>query len=38
MQAMGYKPYINENKKEIAAIFKKYDRANKNYIDFNDLR
>jgi Ca2+-binding EF-hand superfamily protein len=38
MKAMGCKPYLNENKKEIAAIFKKYDRANKNYIDINDLR
>jgi len=38
MKAMDTKPYINENKKEITAIFKKYDRANKGHIDLNDLR
>ena len=38
MQAMSTKPYLNETKKEIGAIFKKYDRANKGYIDLNDLR
>lgn len=35
---MDTKPYINEAKKEIGAIFKKYDRANKGHIDINDLR
>lgn len=35
---MGTKPYLNENKKDITAIFKKYDRKNKGYIDINDLR
>ena len=38
MQAMGTKPYLNETKKEIAAVFKKYDRTNKGYIDLNDIR
>jgi len=38
MKAMDTKPYINETKKEIGAIFKKYDRTNKGHIDINDLR
>jgi Ca2+-binding EF-hand superfamily protein len=38
MKAMGTKPYLNETKKEIGAIFKKYDRANKGYIVLDDLR
>lgn len=38
MQAMGTKPYLNETKKEIGAVFKKYDRHNKGYIDINDMR
>lgn len=38
MQAMGTKPYLNETKKEIATVFKKYDRTNKGYIDMNDMR
>ena len=38
MKAMGTKPYINESKKEITAIFKKYDRTNKGYVDIDDIR
>ncbi len=38
MRAMDTKPFINETKKQIAAIFKKYDRSNKGYIDLNDTR
>lgn len=38
MQAMGSKPYLNETKKEVGGIFKKYDRGNKGYVDMNDLR
>lgn len=38
MTAMDTKPYINETRKEIGAIFKKYDRANKGHIDLNDLK
>lgn len=38
MKAMDTKPYISESKKQIGAIFKKYDRANKGHIDINDLR
>jgi Ca2+-binding EF-hand superfamily protein len=32
MKAMDTKPFRSETKKEIAAIFKKYDRENKNYL------
>ena len=35
---MGTKPYLNETKKEVGAIFKKYDRTNKGYLDINDIR
>lgn len=38
MKAMDTKPYRNETKKEIATIFKKYDRDNKNYITLNDFK
>lgn len=38
LQAIAAKPYLNQNKKQIASVFKKYDRSNKNYIDINDLR
>ena len=38
MQAMGAKPYLMETKKEIGAIFKKYDRSNKGYMDVSDIR
>lgn len=38
MKAMDTKPYINETKKEIGAVFKKYDRANKGYLNIEDFR
>jgi Ca2+-binding EF-hand superfamily protein len=38
MKAMDTKPYRNETKKEIAAIFKKYDRENKNYLTLDDFK
>lgn len=38
MKAMDTKPYLNETKKEVASVFKKYDRANKGYLDLEDLR
>ena len=38
MKAMDTKPYRNESKKEIAAIFKKYDRDNKSYLTIDDFR
>lgn len=38
MKAMDTKPYRNETKKEIAAIFKKYDRDNKNYLTVDDFK
>ena len=38
MKAMDTKPYLNETKKDIGAIFKKYDRANKGYLNLEDLR
>jgi centrin-1 len=38
MKAMDTKPYRNETKKEIAAIFKKYDRDNKSYLTIGDFR
>lgn len=38
MKAMDTKPYRNETKKEIAAIFKKYDRDNKNYLTLDDFK
>ena len=38
MKAMTTKPFRNERKKEIAAIFKKYDRDNKNYLTIDDLK
>ncbi len=38
MKAMDTKPYRNETKKEIAAIFKKYDRDNKNFLVLDDFR
>ena len=37
MKAMDTKPFRNERKKEIAAIFKKYDRGNKNYLTIDDF-
>ncbi len=38
MKAMASKPIANETRKEIATIFKKYDRTGKGHIDLNDLR
>jgi Ca2+-binding EF-hand superfamily protein len=38
MKAMDTKPYLNESKKEIGAIFKKYDRNNKGYLTMDDLK
>ena len=38
MKAMDTKPYLNETKKEIGTIFKKYDRQNKGYLNLDDLR
>lgn len=38
MQAMKTKPLHNESKKDIAAIFRQYDRSGKGYIDMEDLR
>lgn len=38
MTAMSTKPIQNESRKEIASIFKKYDRTGKGYIDLEDLR
>lgn len=38
MKAMGTKPYLNETKRDINSLFKKYDRTNKGFIDINDLR
>jgi Ca2+-binding EF-hand superfamily protein len=38
MEAMKTKPLYNETKKDIAAIFKRYDRNGKGYIDMEDLR
>ena len=38
MRAMACKPYLNENRKLITTIFKKYDMTNKGYIDINDMR
>lgn len=35
---MDTKPFRNESKKEIAAIFKKYDRDNKNYLVLDDFK
>lgn len=38
MKAMDTKPYLNETKKDIGAIFKKYDRTNKGFLNLEDLR
>ena len=38
MKAMDTKPYLSESKKEIGAIFKKYDRNNKGYLTLDDLQ
>lgn len=38
MKAMDTKPCINETKKDIMTIFKKYDRFSKGYLVIDDLR
>jgi len=38
MKAMDTKPYINESKKDIMTIFKKYDRLSKGYLSIDDIR
>jgi len=38
MKAMDTQPYLNETKKEIGSIFKKYDRHNKGYLNIDDLK
>jgi Ca2+-binding EF-hand superfamily protein len=38
MKAMDTKPFRSETKKEIAAIFKKYDRDNKNFLTIDDFK
>lgn len=35
---MDTKPYLNERKKDIMKIFKKYDHDNKGYIDLHDIQ
>lgn len=35
---MDTKPFLNETKKEIGAIFKKYDRNNKGHLTLDDLK
>lgn len=38
MNAMDTRPYVNESKKDIMQVFKKYDRDNKGYIHLQDFR
>lgn len=38
MFAMEMKPRTNETRKEIATIFRKYDRAGKGFIDLQDMK
>lgn len=38
MNAMDTRPYLNERKKDIMQVFKKYDRENKGFIHHEDLR
>jgi Ca2+-binding EF-hand superfamily protein len=38
MNAMDTRPYLNERKKDIMQVFKKYDRENKGFIHLEDLR
>jgi hypothetical protein len=38
VKAMATKSHLKEDKKSVGAIFKKYDRSNKGYIDLEDLR
>lgn len=38
MNAMDTKPYLNERKKDIMQVFKKYDREGKGYINMEDIK
>lgn len=38
MNAMDTRPFLNERKKDIMQVFKKYDRDNKGFIHLEDLR
>jgi Ca2+-binding EF-hand superfamily protein len=38
MNAMDTKPYLNERKKDIMQVFKKYDRDNKGYVNLEDIK
>jgi centrin-1 len=38
MNAMDTRPFLNERKKDIMGVFRKYDRENKGYIHLEDLR
>ena len=38
MKAMTTRPIQNEKKKDIASIFKKYDRENKNFLTIGDFK
>lgn len=38
MNAMDTRPFLNERKKDIMGVFRKYDRENKGYIHLDDLR
>ena len=38
MNAMDTKPYLNERKKDIMQVFKKYDRDGKGYITLEDIK
>jgi Ca2+-binding EF-hand superfamily protein len=38
MTAMHTKPYVNESKKDIMAVFKKYDRSNKGHLNLDDIK
>ncbi len=35
---MDTKPYLNERKKDIMQVFKKYDKENKGYINLDDIK
>jgi Ca2+-binding EF-hand superfamily protein len=38
MKAMDTKPHVNESKRDISTIFKKYDRLGKGYLNIDDIR
>lgn len=38
MNAMDTKPYLNERKKDVMQIFRKYDRDSKGYINLDDIK